>query len=246
MRIIIVDDENNTRKSIIRLINKLNPEYVVVGEADNGYDGMMLIKSLLPDVVIADIMMPRVNGFQMIENAHICSPDTRFVILSGHAEFELAKQAIRLSVVDYLLKPITADQLSNMLNRIQEDYETSIDKDDNTDESNNYSLIVSYIVNGLKENYAQRQYLEDYAKELKVTPEYAGSLFLRETGMNFSYFLRDIRMIKAKDLLEKTDDKIYEVAYKTGFSDAKYFSRVFKEYTGISPKSYIRNQLTKE
>lgn len=246
MRIVVVEDENGTRGSIIRLIKKINPEFVVVGEADNGYDGMLLIKSLRPDVVIADIMMPRVNGFEMIENARICSPNTRYLILSGYAEFELAKQAIRLSVVDYLLKPITADQLADALNTIYKGL--SLQTVDRTIESkaNDYSPIVQYIVNDILENYAQRLYLEEYAKQLKVTPEYAGSLFSKETGKSFSMFLRDVRMEKAKELIENTDDKIYEIAYKTGYSDVKYFCRVFKECTGVSPKCYARSKIDKQ
>ncbi len=242
MRIAVIDDENGTRAGIIRLIKKINPDFVVVGEADNGYDGMLLIKSLCPDVVITDIMMPRLNGLEMIENARICSPNTRYLVLSGYAEFELAKQAIRLSVVDYLLKPITSDQLADALNRIYQGYGAQTADKTAEPGANSYSFIVEYIVKDIFENYAQRLYLEDYAKQLKVTPEYAGSIFSKETGKSFSLFLRDVRMEKAKKLIKNTDDKIYEIAYKTGYSDVKYFCRVFKEYTGVSAKSYARNK----
>lgn len=246
MRIVVVDDENSTRASIIRLIKKINPQFVVVGEADNGHDGMLIIKSLCPDVVITDIMMPRVNGLEMIENARVCSPKTRFLVLSGYAEFELAKQAIRLAVVDYLLKPITADQLADALNTIHKGLSSQTTDKTTGSKANDYSTIVKYIVNGILENYAQRLYLEDYAEQLKVTPEYAGSLFSKETGKSFSMFLRDVRMEKAKELIEKTDDKIYEIAYKTGYSDVKYFCRVFKEYTGVSAKCYARRKIDKQ
>jgi two-component system response regulator YesN len=97
MRILVIDDENKTRLGIIRIINKLGSGFTVLNEASDGYDGMVLIKNLQPDVVITDIMMPRVNGLEMIKNARIVSQKTRFIILSGYAEFELAQQAIKLN-----------------------------------------------------------------------------------------------------------------------------------------------------
>jgi len=244
MNIVVVEDEGRTRRSIVKLINKINPEFRVIGEADNGYDGMLLIKSLCPDVVIVDIMMPKVNGLEMIENARECSPNTNYLILSGYAEFDFAKKAIQLSVVDYLLKPITVEQLTSSLNAIDERVKKQRNpKTKISHQESNYSPIVQYIVNSIMKNYAQRLYMEDFAEQLKVTPEYAGTLFSKETGKSFSAFLRDIRMEKAKELLENTNYKIYEIAYRTGYSDVKYFCRVFKECTGVSPKNYVINKI---
>lgn len=242
MNIVVIDDEFGTRESIIRLIRKINPDYKVIGEADNGYDGMLLIKSLHPNLVISDIMMPRLSGLEMIENARACSPQTKFIILSGYAEFDLAKQAIQLAVVDYLLKPITVEQLTNVLNKVNGELKLKLDTENTKTEAAKYSPIVQFIVNGICRDYANKIYLDEYAKEIKVTPEYAGSLFSKETGKSFCMFLRDVRMEKAIELIKSSDDKIYEIAYKTGYSDVKYFCRVFKEYTGTSPKSYSRLQ----
>lgn len=238
LRIVVVDDENGTRNGVVRLIGRIDPSFVVVGEADNGYDGMLQIKALQPDVVIADIRMPRVNGLEMIENARLCSPHTRYLILSGFSEFELAKQAMRLFVADYLLKPVTAAQLADALHRMRRMVLTQERAPVSTAAA--YSPIVTSIVEGILRDYAQRLYLEDFSENLKITPEYAGSLFSKETGKTFSTFLRDVRMEKAKELLRAGGTKIYEIAYKTGYADVKYFCRVFKEYTGVSAKSYAR------
>ena len=244
LRIVVVDDEGGTRKGVIRLISRIDPSYVVVGEADNGYDGMLQIKALQPNVVIADIRMPRINGLEMIENAQPSSPDTRYLILSGFSEFELAKQAMRLSVVDYLLKPVTASQLADALSRLR----ILVQSDDNLPVGKTqvpstmaFSPIVTHIVESIHRDFAQRLYLEDFADHLKITPEYAGSLFSKETGKSFSTYLRDVRMEKAKELLRDSDGKIYEISYKTGYADVKYFCRVFKDFTGLSPKAFARN-----
>lgn len=246
MRIVVVEDEVATRRGIIKLIKKVNPEFVVVGEADNGYDGMLLIKELHPDVVIADIVMPRIDGLRMIENARSCSPDTKYIILSGYEEFEFARRAVHLHVTEYLLKPITVDQLTQVLNKIYEMVRSKKVDEENSFQEKNYSPVVQYIVEDVMMNYAKDLSLKDYADQFKISPGYLGSIFAKETGKSFSVFLRDVRMERAKWLLENTNDKIYEIAYKTGYTDVKYFCKVFKECMNVSPKQYASNKILKK
>mgnify|MGYP000270148334 CR=1 FL=1 len=82
------------------LIEKINPEYHIAGYADNGCDGMVLVKEVKPDIVITDIKMPRMNGLEMIESLRKIHMDCLFVILSGYAEFSYAQQGISLGVTD--------------------------------------------------------------------------------------------------------------------------------------------------
>ncbi|GHT91963.1 DNA-binding response regulator [Spirochaetia bacterium] len=239
MRILVIDDENRTRESIIRLIKQLGPEFKIVGEAADGYNGMLLIRELSPDVVITDIMMPRVSGLEMIANVGMSSPRTRFLILSGYAEFELAQQALKLSAVDYLLKPITAEQMRTALFSLREKVLGHPDNLAKPAGEKKYSDITLRIIHEIEENFFQRLYLDVLAQKIGITPEYAGNVFFKETGKSFNIYLRDLRMEKAKELLKTTQNKIYEIAYKTGYADVKYFCRVFKEYTGVSAKHYL-------
>lgn len=80
--------------------------------------------------------------------------------------------------------------------------------------------------------------LEEIAARLHVTPEYLGTQFHREMGVNFSTYMRSCRMDRAKELLCRTQLKLYEIAEKVGYSNPKYFSQVFKEYTGQLPADY--------
>ncbi|RED64818.1 response regulator [Cohnella lupini] len=119
MRIVVVEDEDNTRDGIVRLIGRINSAYQVVGEADNGADGLALIESVHPDLVIADIKMPRMTGIEMLEKSKAQGQAHKTIILTGFSEFEYAKKAIRMSVSDYLEKPITADDLRETLKKIE-------------------------------------------------------------------------------------------------------------------------------
>lgn len=80
--------------------------------------------------------------------------------------------------------------------------------------------------------------LDEIAARLGITPEYLGTQFHQEMGINFSAYVRKFRIEKAKKLLLGTDMKLYEIAEQAGYTDAKYFSRVFKAETGILPAEY--------
>jgi len=80
--------------------------------------------------------------------------------------------------------------------------------------------------------------LDEIALKLNITPEYLGTQFHKEVGKNFSTYMKEIRIKKAKKLLIGSQLKLYEIAQKVGYADAKYFSRVFKECTGQLPAEY--------
>ena len=241
MQILIVDDEYKTRESLARLISRLFPDFKIIGEAENGIDGARQIQMLHPDLVITDIKMPKMDGLTMIETVCSASPDTHYLLLTGYADFEYAQQAIRLPVVDYLLKPIGINDLKIVLEQISQKSKKTGMQPPQIAEFHTSSEFVTYVVADMKENYAQRLYLDEYAAKFHITPEYASNLFTKETGLNFSMYLKKLRIEKAKDLLIHSNLKIYEIALRTGYTDPKYFCRVFKEITGKSPKSFARS-----
>ena len=119
MRIIVVEDELTTRNGIVNLIGRINGAYQVVATAAEGGEGLEKICALQPDLVIADIVMPGLNGIQMIEAALARGISCEFVLLSGHNDFDFAQKAIRLGVREYLLKPVTRSAIAAMLERAE-------------------------------------------------------------------------------------------------------------------------------
>ena len=83
--------------------------------------------------------------------------------------------------------------------------------------------------------------LDEIARRLDVTPEYLSGQFHRVTGETFSVYMRNYRIKKAKELLLGTQMKIYEIAEAVGYSDGKYFSKVFRECTGCLPAEYRKS-----
>ncbi len=120
LKILIVDDEENIVNGIARIIERLEDDFVVIGKATNGMEAMDLVKENLPDVVITDIKMPKMNGDQLV---HILSekyPNIRKIVISGFSEFNLVRNTFRDGIDDYILKPIDNDYLVDLLREMDE------------------------------------------------------------------------------------------------------------------------------
>ena len=116
MRVFIADDEQGIVELIKHLITVEKCE--IVGEANNGLDALHKIREQQPDIVITDIMMPLMNGIDLIREVLKTLPQTQFVVISGYREFEYAKSALQLGVQDYLLKPIKQSELNGILEKL--------------------------------------------------------------------------------------------------------------------------------
>ena len=127
-RIILVDDEEEVRKSIIRKIDWQAVGFTVVGDAENGEDALEKIENLEPDVVLTDIRMPYMDGLTLAEKIRQKYPSMKIVIFSGYDDFEYAKRAIKLNVTEYILKPVNVEELTAILRNIQVSLDEEIEQ----------------------------------------------------------------------------------------------------------------------
>lgn len=115
--ILIVDDEKIERKGLQFLLKRIDAEWAVE-EAGNGRDALELLKQKKFDIMLTDIKMPFMDGLQLIEEAVKLDPEMKIVIVSGYGEFEYARKALSLRVVDYMLKPIEAEEFEKLIRKI--------------------------------------------------------------------------------------------------------------------------------
>lgn len=118
-KILIVDDEELIREGIARKIERLMPHADIVGKAENAKEAMELISLNLPDIVITDIRMPEMDGLQFINEVKSKNNNIDFIIISGFDNFEYARNAIKLGVSEYLLKPVNNDELKNAISNLE-------------------------------------------------------------------------------------------------------------------------------
>jgi len=118
-KVLIVDDEIFVRKGLINLMDWASLQYEICGEAENGLQAIDMIEQLKPDLVIADIRMPVLDGLALIkrvkeEGVH----QPLFIIVSGYHDFSYAQQALRYNVQDYILKPVDEEELASTLRKL--------------------------------------------------------------------------------------------------------------------------------
>ena len=127
-RIILVDDEEEVRKGIIRKIDWEALGFQVVGDAENGQDALEKIEQLEPDVVMTDIRMPYMDGLTLTSWIRQKYPSVKVLIFSGFDDFEYAQKPIKLNVTEYILKPVNVEELTRILNRVRENLDQEIEQ----------------------------------------------------------------------------------------------------------------------
>lgn len=132
-RVLLVDDEEDIRVGISRKMDWAALGFVLVGEAENGREALDMAEALEPDVVLTDIKMPFMDGLELCRILTERLPASKFVVFSGFDEFEYAKQAIRMNVFEYILKPISAAELEGVLRRLKERLDTERTERQNTE-----------------------------------------------------------------------------------------------------------------
>lgn len=117
-KVFLVEDEVMTREGIRDSVAWADTGYQFCGEAPDGEIALPLIREQQPDVVITDIKMPFMDGLQLSRILHETMPETKIIILSGHDEFKYAQEAIHIGVTEYLLKPLSAQDLQAVLSKV--------------------------------------------------------------------------------------------------------------------------------
>lgn len=121
MRIVVVEDEAPIREGMVKLLGKINPDYRVVGKAEDGQRGCEIIYREKPDLVILDIQMPKMGGLEMLARIREQGISCKAIVLTAYSEFDYAKRAIDYGVTGYLLKPIKIPELEQALRYAEEE-----------------------------------------------------------------------------------------------------------------------------
>jgi len=234
MRILVVEDEERSRNGISRLIHSIDERYFVVAQAANGIEALEKIRYFRPDAVLTDIKMPNMDGLALIEKAHSENLRPHFVIISAYPEFDYAQKAMSYGVRDFIVKPVTYDDLEEVLQKIKSYPIDPLYIQTRSD----FHPLVRKVLCEIKDHTNQRILLDNIAATLRVTPEYLSTLFSQEMGDSFSHYVQKYKIELAKEMLREDGVKIADVAEKLGFSDTKYFNKIFKKVCGVSPSKY--------
>ncbi len=237
--ILLVEDEHFIRESIVRIVEDLGDVFRIKAQASNGTEALECLKREDIQIVITDIRMPVMDGLTLTKHINNQYPDIITIILTGYADFEYAKEALRQNVFEYLLKPVDPEELHDTLTRAGiklGKIDLSIDQDltSNYDSKEQAEYVYCYI----KEHYMETVDIGELAEKLGFTSAYLSKIFKKHTGTTPIKMLTNIRIHNAKKLLLHTNATIQEIGKKVGYPDQFHFSKTFRKVVGMNPSAY--------
>ena len=249
--ILIVEDNMELREYLKYELKSL---YKVL-EAPNGKNGLEIARKNKPDIIIADVMMPEMDGFQMTRllKSEKSTMNIPIVMLTAKVGESDRIHGIDSGADIYLKKPFSIDLLKTHLlqlikskERFYETYFNSLDLEINTTGGN--KKILADVIHIINENLSKEDLcVQDIADELALSRSKLYRKIKELTGKSANEMIRKMRLEKSKELLEITDMTIGEICYKVGFSSPSYYTKRFKEYTGLIPKEFrLLNKEKKE
>ena len=231
--LLLADDEENILHGLKNYIKKKSEIFREVYCACNGQQALDIIYQHHPDVMLLDVQMPVKNGLEIMKEANAAGVCPKTILLSGYDSIEYVREALRQGAVDYLLKPCRSTEI---LEKLEATADSSLIQKKEVIAGGN--VIVEQAVEYIRKNLSEDLNLSMAAEHAGVSNAYLSTLFTQNLGCSFVDYLNRSRIECACDYMHDSKMKIYEIAFKVGFRDEKYFSKVFKKIIGQSPTEY--------
>ena len=220
--VLMVDDEEDVIRAMQKKIDWESIGFRIMGYAHNGIEALDMAEQEAPDVVLTDIKMPYMDGLELAHNLKIMYPTVRILIFSGFDEFEYAKEAIRLEVEEYILKPVDADELRRIFMKIKESLDRDMDEKRNVQKLRDYYMeslpllqenFYSTLVEGNVSEEDIPRFLSDYQIEMN-SPMYAAVVIHTSTtqlpeGISSVLLTESVRRLAKEHLAQKWDAMLF-------------------------------------
>jgi len=250
--LLIVEDNADLRNYLKEYFSEL---YFVI-EASNGKDGFDLASSQLPDLILSDVMMDVMDGFEFCNliKTNIKTSHIPVILLTAQTPLESEIQGIETGADAYMTKPfnlvLLEARIKNLLmlrSKLKERYrkEISLKPSEEQPESADEKLLQKLLA-FIEDNLSNSELgVEEICMGVGVSRSQLYRKVKDLTGLSLSEILKEIRLKKAQQLLTDSKFTIGEIAYRVGFSDTDYFRKCFKSEFGMSPTDYMKNSVSK-
>lgn len=248
-KILLVEDNEDLRTYIKGILGN---HYQLL-EAIDGEKGLKIAQKEIPDIIISDLMMPKMEGDEL---CRLLKSDEKtshipFIMLTAKATEEDKIKGLAYGADDYLTKPFdkkelqlkiknTIEQRMRLQQKLQKELITSPDRENISSKEDRFILkLRDIIVDNLNEADLNISFL---CAEMALSRVQLYRKVLALTGLSTSDFIRKIRIQKAAQLLESNWGTISEVAYEVGFNNLSYFTKCFKEFYDQTPSAFLKNK----
>lgn len=251
--ILIVDDEPRTRQGLKRTLDKWAEGAHEIFTAPNGEEAFEFMKKQKVNILITDILMPEITGLQLLKRMKEENISPVIITISAYSEFSYAQEALRLGVINYLLKPISKSSLieaveeaigvvdkqarAGIIEKVVDDKLINANQQQNAAVKEPVREAMEYINRHLKNELT----LKEVAEHVHLNPSYFSVLFKDHAKLTFSEYITRRRVQRAKELLISTKLPVTDIAEEAGYKTAKYFIKIFRELEGMTPSSYRKN-----
>jgi len=245
--VLLVDDNPDF---LNYLYDELRPLFKSVLKAVNGEEALLLLKTHQPDIIISDVMMPVMNGYQLCKEVkeHLQISHIPVILLTAKSDTESQKIGYKLGADAYLSKPFDIDLLLSVISNlfkqkelIKQRYEKEllIPSPALTTISNADEVFMIKLNEIIKKHYSNIDL--DVTKISEAMAMSRASVYNKMkqiTGIGISEYINKYRIEVACQLLKQTEKSVTDIAFEVGFNSSKYFSTVFKQATKITPRDY--------
>jgi YesN/AraC family two-component response regulator len=242
---LIVEDDDDFR---FYIKENLKTQFRII-EASNGKEGWQQTLFHHPDIIVSDVQMPVVNG---LEFAQKLKSDKRtlhipVVLLTATSRPDAMLDGLETGAIDYLVKPFDFAVLQAKIHNIlllHQSFKDTYSKQVTVSLPETQILsakeeFLQKALNYIYENLDNSQLsVESLSAHLCISRASLYNRVFEYAGMSPVEFIRTVKLEKAKDLLERSDKTVTEIAYETGFTNANYFTKVFKSKYNLTPSEY--------
>lgn len=247
-RLLLVEDNADLR---YYLRENLKQQFNL-SEAEDGEKGIATALEEVPDLIISDLMMPKINGLQLCQQLKEDEKTSHIpiILLTAKADVETKLQGYKYGADDYIAKPFQIEEVivrvENLIanrKRVQEKFARHLTISPN-----------ALPVNSIDERFLKRAMelvekfigdssfgVEPFSKEMGVSHTQLYRKLHAITGFNPNEFIRHMRLLRAADLMRQKAGNVADITYQVGFNNLSYFSKVFKEKFGITPIEFLKN-----
>ena len=219
-------------------------------QAGNGREALEIYREKKIQIAILDIEMPGINGIEAAEKIRETDRECSIIFLTAFDEFSYAKKAITVRALDYLLKPYDEQELMLVVEeairiaaeneaggRLRAQAPAAAPEAGAAADSENARLarMTETVTQYIRENYMYDISMQELARNMNYSEPYFCKLFKQCFNKNFTSYLTEYRVEEAKKLLSLGTMTVKEVGKAVGYSDANYFTKVFKRITGQNP-----------
>ena len=249
-KILVAEDEMIERKVLCRTLNKYLGEVCTVCEAKNGREAWEVFQQEKPHIAILDIQMPGDTGLEVARKIRQVNAPCVIIFLSAYDNFEYAREAIAVRATDYILKPYGEQEMIATVEEAIRWYEwvsaqpgmskalPEKSEEPKASDHTRSSLVREEIEQYIHAHFTEDLSMQDVAHAMSYSEAYFCKLFKQCFKVNFSTYLNEYRIARAKSLLASGTDSIRDISLRCGYTDSTYFSRVFRRITGMTPSEY--------